>query len=385
MKEDFPILKNLVYLDNAATTQKPIQVIQAITNFYQNNNANIHRGIYDLSEQATIEYEKARATVANFINANSREIIFTSGTTAGINMLASSLQLNEGDEIVLTEMEHHSNILPWQRLAKQQKLVIKYIPIKEDFTLDLEMAKQLITNKTKIVAVTHISNVLGTINNINELTQLAHNQGAQIVIDAAQSIAHLPINVKQLNVDYLLFSGHKMYGPTGIGILYGKEQLLTQLQPSILGGGMVQEVTKDSAIFQDIPSKFEAGTPPIAQAIGLAAAIKYIQPKLEKIQQHEQELIKYATEQLQTIPNIKLYHNAGPVISFTIQNIHPHDVAEILNRNNIAIRAGHHCAQPLHQALNLQSTSRISLAIYNTKEDINALIKGLKQVQEVLA
>jgi cysteine desulfurase / selenocysteine lyase len=393
MKKDFPIFQNnskLVYLDNASTTQKPQVVINTMRHFYETQNANIHRGIYSLSEQATKLYEQARAIIANFINAKTTETIFTSGTTAGINMLARSLgsTLNAGDEIVLTEMEHHSNILPWQQLAKEKNLILKYIPIKEDFTLDIEVAKNLITNKTKIVSVIHISNVLGTINNINLLTKIAHQRGAKIIIDAAQSIAHQKIDVKEINCDFLVFSGHKMYGPTGIGILYGKEQFLKQLPPSILGGGMVEEVNKTTATYVDIPSKFEAGTPAITQAIGLGAACKYLQDiNLNSIRVHEQELTNYAKQQLLQIPRIKLLtaKQGGPVISFTIENIHPHDIAEILNRTNIALRAGHHCAKPLHANLNLQSTVRISLALYNSNEDIDGLISGLKQVQEVLA
>ena len=389
-KQDFPIFQNnpsLIYLDNAATTQKPRHVINTISHFYNTQNANIHRGIYNLSEQSTKIYEQARAKIAQFINAQSSEIIFTSGTTASINMLARSLgkTLSEGDEIVLTEMEHHSNLIPWQQLAKRKRLILKYIPITDNYQLNLEIANNLITEKTKIVSVSHTSNVLGTINNISSLTKLAHNKGAKIIIDAAQSISHIPLDIKKIDCDFLVFSGHKVYGPTGIGVLYGKHNLLQELQPSTYGGGMVQEITEENATWNDIPAKFEAGTPPIAQAQGLAAAIHYLQSiGIENIQRQEQQLANYAREKLSQ-SGIKTLGDQGTVISFNINNIHPHDVAEILNRKNIAVRAGHHCAKPLHTKLNLQSTVRISLALYNTKKDIDALIQGLNQVTEVLA
>ena len=389
-KQDFPIFQNnpsLIYLDNAATTQKPRHVINTISHFYNTQNANIHRGIYNLSEQSTKIYEQARAKIAQFINAQSSEIIFTSGTTASINMLARSLgkTLSEGDEIVLTEMEHHSNLIPWQQLAKRKRLILKYIPITDNYQLNLEIANNLITEKTKIVSVSHTSNVLGTINNISSLTKLAHNKGAKIIIDAAQSISHIPLDIKKIDCDFLVFSGHKVYGPTGIGVLYGKHNLLQELQPSTYGGGMVQEITEENATWNDIPAKFEAGTPPIAQAQGLAAAIHYLQSiGIENIQRQEQQLANYAREKLSQ-SGIKTLGDQGTVISFNINNIHPHDVAEILNRKNIAVRAGHHCAKPLHTKLNLQSTVRISLALYNTKKDIDASIQCLNQVTEVLA
>jgi cysteine desulfurase / selenocysteine lyase len=372
LKADFPILKNITYLDSAATTQKPMQVIDAISNYYKTSNANVHRGLYKLSQKATLAFEDARSTVAKFINTTPEHIVFTKGTTESLNLLASSLNLQEGDEVLLTEMEHHANLVPWQNT----KATIKFIPINENYELDLEAAKSLITNKTKIVAVTHISNVLGTINDIEELTQLAHNKGAQIVVDAAQSIAHLNIDVK--NIDFLAFSSHKVLGPTGIGVLYGKD--LNQLNPYQFGGDMIDEVTYEKSTYQKAPQKFEAGTPNIAGAIGLAAAINYL-----KTATHE-DLTEYALQQLQTIQGLKIIGpqtNRAPVFSFTLEGIHPHDVSEILDKHNICVRAGHHCAMPLMKKLNLTGTTRASFYIYNTKEDVDKLIIAINKVREI--
>ena len=372
MKTDFPILKDITYLDSAATTQKPIQVIDAISNYYKTSNANVHRGLYTLAQKATMAFEDARQVVATFINTTPEHIVFTKGTTESLNLLASSLNLQEGDEVLLTEMEHHANLVPWQ----QTKATIKFIPLNENYELDLEAAKQLITDKTKIVAVTHMSNVLGTINDIQTLTQLAHKHNAQIVVDAAQSIAHLKINVN--DIDLLVFSGHKICGPTGIGILYGKD--LNQLQPYQFGGDMINEVTYESSTFQEAPYRFEAGTPNIAGAIGLAAAIKYLETAT-----HE-DVTEYALQQLQSIKGLKIIGpqtNRAPIFSFTLDGIHSHDVAEILNKYNICVRAGHHCAMPLMKKLNIHGTTRASFYIYNTKEDVDTLVEGIKKVQEV--
>ena len=391
-KTDFPILNDrLIYLDNSSTTQKPQKVIDAITNFYTKSNANVHRGIYNLSEQATISFEKAHQTVAKFISAEKQEIIFTSGTTQSINILSNSIPLNAGDEILLTQMEHHSNLIPWQQRAKEVGAKIQFIPITNDYRLDMKAAQQLITEKTKIISVSHMSNVLGTINPIKELATLAHQHNTLLIVDAAQSAPHLPINVKELDCDFLTFSGHKMCGPTGIGVLYGKKQLLKSLQPVIFGGGMVNEVTYQDATWRDTPEKFEAGTPNIAGAIGLEAAINYLQSiGMYKIKEHSKKLSEYALQKLQTIPNLTIIgpnstEKRGAVFSFTLSNIHPHDVAEILNQNNIAVRAGHHCAMPLMNILKISGTTRASFYIYNTIEDIDTLIKAIKKVQEVFS
>ena len=391
---NFPILnqkinkKRLVYLDNAATTQKPIEVINAIKEFYEKDNANVHRGLHELSLRSSIQYENAHKSVAEFINAYEEEIIFTSGTTESINLLANSFEqiLKPNDEIVVTEMEHHSNFIPWQQLAIRKKLKIKIIPLKKDLSLDLDIAKKLITKKTKIVAITHISNSLGTINPIKEIILNAHKNNSLTIIDAAQSIAHTKINVKDLDCDFLAFSGHKIFAPTGIGVLYGKKHLLEKLQPSKFGGGMIKEVTNKNSTWNELPWKFEAGTPNISGAIGLQKAIEFVNNiGINNIEKHNQELTKYAISKLKNISGIKLYtpKNQGPIISFTLKNIHPHDVSEILNLEGIATRAGNHCTMPLMNKLKIQGTNRISFQIYNTKEDIDILIKAIHKVQEV--
>jgi len=391
---NFPILnqkinkKRLVYLDNAATTQKPIEVINAIREFYEKDNANVHRGLHELSLRSSIQYENAHKSVAEFINAYEEEIIFTSGTTESINLLANSFEqiLKPNDEIVVTEMEHHSNFIPWQQLAIRKKLKIKIIPLKKDLSLDLDIAKKLITKKTKIVAITHISNSLGTINPIKEIILNAHKNNSLTIIDAAQSIAHTKINVKDLDCDFLAFSGHKIFAPTGIGVLYGKKHLLEKLQPSKFGGGMIKEVTNKNSTWNELPWKFEAGTPNISGAIGLQKAIEFVNNiGINNIEKHNQELTKYAISKLKNIYGITLYtpKNQGPIISFTLKNIHPHDVSEILNLEGIATRAGNHCTMPLMNKLKIQGTNRISFQIYNTKEDIDILIKAINKVQEV--
>jgi len=393
-KQDFPILKRringkkLVYLDNSATTQKPKQVIKAIDNYYKKHNANIHRGIHKLSEEATIMYEDAKRKIANFISADFEELIFTSGTTESLNLLAYSLSesLSRGDEIVLTIMEHHSNLVPWQQIAKEKGAKIKFIGITKDGTLDLEAAKKLITNKTKLVSITHVSNVLGTINPIKDLAKLAHTKGAILVVDAAQSVPHMSIDVKDLDCDFLAFSSHKMLGPMGIGALYGKKELLKKMKPFMYGGDMIKEVTLNSTSWADLPWKFEAGTPNVAGAIGFAKAVEYINKiGLNKIQKQEKEVTDYAINQLRNIPELTIY---GPktragLVSFNLDGIHPHDVSTILDRYGVAVRGGHHCAMPLMRELNIQGNVRASFYFYNTKKDVDILVKALKKVKEV--
>ncbi len=393
-KSDFPIFENypnLVYLDSAATSQRPKQVIKKITDFYEKENANIHRGVYTLSEQATTKYKEARKKVAEFINADEKEVVFTRNTTESINMLSHQIKplLQEGkDEILLTEMEHHSNLVPWQQLAKNHNLKLKFIPLTDNYELDYVKAKELINEKTAILSVTHISNVLGTVNDIKQLIDLAKEHNVLTIIDAAQSVQHTKVDVKELNCDFLVFSSHKMLGPLGIGVLYGKQDHLENIEPILFGGGMINSVSYEDATFTDLPEKFEAGTQNIAGAIGLATAIDYIESiGLKKIQEHEKDLLNYALEQLSNLEKIEIYNpgkeKSSSIISFSLKDIHPHDVAEILNGNNIAIRAGHHCCMPLMKKLNLPGTCRISFSIFNTKEDIDRLIEGLKKCQEV--
>ncbi len=388
VKDDFPILKNIIYLDNSSTTQKPKQVIDAIKKYYEEDNANVHRGVYKLSLKATMAYEKAHAVVAKFIGAQFKEVIFTKGTTESLNLLAYSLgkKLQAGDEIVLTEMEHHSNLVPWQQLAREKDLVLKFIPITSDFRLDMDKAREYITLKTKIVSITHISNVLGTINPVKEIAALAHEAGAVMIVDAAQSVPHMPIDVKELNCDFLAFSGHKMCGPTGIGVLYGKKELLEKMDPFLYGGDMIKEVHFDHSIWNDLPWKFEAGTPNIAGAVGLAAAVEYLRKiGIENIWHYEQELTKHVLQQFSALPKIKLlgpatHEERGAVFSFTVENIHPHDVSEMLDKVNICVRGGHHCAMPLHEKLGVNSSVRASGYFYNTTEEIDALVEALAEI-----
>ena len=394
IKKDFPIFKNhpeLVYLDSASTSQKPKQVINSIKNFYENCNANANRGVYDLSEKATKKYNEARETIAKFINAEAKEIIFTKNTTEAINFLSYTIKeiLPKGkDEIVLTEMEHHSNLIPWQEFAKKNNFKLKFIPINKNYELDYKKAKELINDKTAILAVTHVSNVFGTINDVELLVSLAKEKKAITIIDGAQSIQHLKINIKKIKCDFLVFSGHKMFGPLGIGVLYGKKEFLEKMSPFQFGGGMINSVSYDNASWTEIPEKFEAGTQNIAGAIGLAEAIEYIKKiGIKNIEKYENKLTKYSLEKLKEIKGIEIYSfgskNSSSIISFNITGIHPHDTAEILNQKNIAIRAGHHCCMPLIKKLKIPGTCRISFSIYNTKEDIDKLILGLKKVQEI--
>ena len=394
LKKDFPIFDNnkgLVYLDNAATSQRPKQVIKAVTNFSEKENANVHRGLYALANKAMEKYEEARKIVAEFINAEKEEVVFTKNTTESLNLLSYTLPtlLKRGrKEIILTEMEHHSNLIPWQQLADRNKMVLRFIKMKKDFTLDMEDAKKKITNKTAIVSVIHVSNVLGTINPIKELIDLGNKKGAITIVDAAQSVPHIKIDIKELNCDFLAFSSHKMLGPTGIGILYGKKGMLKSLPPFNFGGGMIKKVSYTYAEWADVPSKFEAGTQNISGAIGFAEAIKYLNKiGIENIAKWETELMKYATKKIKAISGIKIY-NPGidksiGIISFTLNKIHPHDVVEILNEDKIAVRAGHSCVMPLMTKLGIPGgVSRVSFYFYNTFEDIDKLIESLNKVND---
>lgn len=395
--KDFPILKQqvhgnrLAYLDSTATSQTPTQVIDAIDDYYKRYNSNVHRGVHTLGSLATDGYENARETVRRFINAKYfEEIIFTRGTTAAINIVAHSYgdaNVNEGDEIVVTEMEHHANIVPWQQLAKRKKAELKFIPLTEDGELAIEDVKATINEKTKIVAIAHVSNVLGTINDIKAIAEIAHEHGAIISVDGAQAAPHMDIDMQDLDADFYSFSGHKMLGPTGIGVLYGKRTLLNNMEPVEFGGDMIDFVDKYKASWADLPTKFEAGTPLIAQAIGFAEAIKYLQNLgFEAIHQHEATLTQYAYDKMSEIEGIEIYgptkdRRAG-IITFNMTDVHAHDVATAVDTEGVAVRAGHHCAQPLMKWLKQSSTARASFYIYNTKEDIDQLVESLKQTKE---
>lgn len=391
---DFPILTRtvygqpLVYFDNAATTQKPRSVVEAISEQYYTTNANVHRGVHYLSQQATDRHELAREAVRTHLNANSTaEIVFTRGTTESINLLAHSLGLSflkEGDEILLSQMEHHSNIVPWQFLQEQRGVRIKAIPIHADGTLDLEAFSTLLNERTRIVSICHVSNVLGTINPIHEITRLAHAAGALVVIDAAQSVPHLSIDVQEIDCDFLVFSSHKVYGPTGIGVLYGKEHLLEKMPPYQGGGEMIARVSFTHSTYERLPYKFEAGTPDYVGAYALSKALAYIRSiGLDKIAAHENELTQYALQQLQTIDGLRLYGTApqkSAVVAFNIDHIHPMDLGTLLDRLGFAIRTGHHCAQPLMEYYKVESMARISFALYNTKTEIDTFLKALHRV-----
>lgn len=394
IKQDFPIFKNhpkLVYLDNAATTQKPKAVIDAVAKHYERNNANIHRGIYKLSERATEAYEAARAKVAKFIGAeNPEQIIFTKNATEAINLIAHSYakNLKAGDEILLTLMEHHSNIVPWQIVAKEKKLKIKFVGITPDGEIDINGLESKLNKKTKLFAVTHASNVLGTINPVKKLTEICHSRGIPVLVDGAQAVPHFSVNVSKIGCDFYAFSGHKMLAPTGIGVLYIEKKHLNILPPFLGGGDMIKSVTEKGAEFLEAPARFEAGTPPIEAAIGLGAAIDYLQTiGMSAVQKHWRELTDCAVKELQKIDGVAIY---GPkdtrkrtgVISFNVAGIHPHDLASLLDEQNIAIRAGHHCAMPLHQFLEIPASARISFYIYNTKNDIDMICETLKKIKK---
>ncbi|MFA0730847.1 MAG: hypothetical protein HZLCBSQH_002245 [Candidatus Fervidibacterota bacterium] len=401
LREQFPIFrrtvrgKRLIYLDSAATSQKPQCVIDAEREFYERYNANVHRGAYLIAEEATAAYEGAREKVAKFINAPSKDcIVFTRGTTEAINLVAYSwgwANLKEGDEILLTEMEHHSNIVPWQLIAERTGAKIKVVPITDDGLLDMEAFDRLLTERVKIVAVTHVSNVLGTINPVQEICRKAHEVGAVVLVDGAQAAPHLPVDVQAIDCDFYALSGHKMCGPTGSGALYGRKELLEAMPPFLGGGEMIRTVTFERTTFNDVPYKFEAGTPAIAQAIGLGAAVDYLTKiGVERIRAHEVELVAYALERLREIKGITIYGVAPPeqrggVIAFNIGDIHPHDLATFLDAHGICIRAGHHCAQPLMRRFNVAATARASFYLYNTPGEIDALADALHKAHQFFA
>jgi len=385
-KADFPIFddNNLIYLDSASTSQKPKIVLDTIKNVYERYNANVHRALYDLGSKSTELYEDSREIISKLINApSSKEIIFTSGTTASINLLSYSLEskLQKNDEILISHMEHHANIVPWQQLAKRIGAKLRYLPLTKSGDIDLSNSKKYFTNKTKIVSITHMSNVLGTINPIKKIAKIAKSIGAIYIIDGAQSVSHMSVDVQDLECDFLAFSGHKMLGPTGVGVLWGKAALLNDLDPFLSGGEMIDKVTLESSTWNDVPYKFEAGTPNYVQAIGMGEAVRYLlNIGMDNIHNYEKELTLYATEKLQNIANIKIYgepDKKGGVISFNIKNIHPQDLAQFLNEDNICMRVGHHCAQPLLKTLNETSTARISFYIYNDFSDIDKLVDSI--------
>lgn len=399
IRKDFPILqreihpgKQLVYLDSAATAQKPTRVIEAMDRYYRWSNANIHRGVHVLAEEATMLYEDARRNVAGFIGArDAREIIFTRNTTEAINLVAYSwgrANLQAGDVIILTEMEHHSNLVPWQMLAQERQVRLEFIPVTDDGLLDMEEYQKLLMLAPKLVAFTQMSNVLGTINPAGEIIRLAHDAGAITLVDGAQSVPHIQVNVVDLDVDFLAFSAHKMCGPMGSGVLYGKTALLEKMPPFLGGGDMIRKVMLRSYAPNSIPHKFEAGTPAVAEAVGLSAAVDYLNSiGMDAIAAHEHEIVSYALEQLNQIPGVRILgpdaDRKGGVVSFTMDIAHPHDVAQILDRHGIAVRAGHHCAMPLHDRYQIPATTRASFYIYSTREEVDHLVQGLEQVKAI--
>ncbi len=399
LKKDYPVFerivngKPLIYLDNAATTQKPKTVIECIDNYYRKHNSNIHRGVHTLSYESTVMYEDAHKKVADFIGADKwGEIIFTRNATESLNLMAYGWglhRLSEGDEVLITIMEHHSNIVPWQMLRDVRGIKINIIGVNENGDLELDQISKLITERTKLVSIIHASNVLGTINPVKEITRQAKEVGALVLIDAAQSVPHLPIDVKDIGCDFLVASGHKMLGPTGIGFLYGREQLLEEMEPFMYGGDMIEKVTMDCSTWNELPWKFEAGTPNIAGGIGLGAAVDYLYSiGLDKILEHEDQLLYYALEKMREFDWIKIYGHRSDsesvgVISFNVEGVHPHDVAGMLDEQGIAVRSGHHCAQPLMSELSMDYTARISFYLYNTKEEIDLVIDTLGKVKKL--
>lgn len=399
LRDDFPFMrgtnrgKPVVYLDSAASAQKPQQVIDAISAFYQHDYANIHRGVYELSERATRLYESTRDVIKSYINASRREeIIFVRGTTEAINLVAQSLGRSTwqaGDEVILSEMEHHSNIIPWYLLKEQMGIVLKTIPVNNDGTLDLDAYQALFTDKTKLVAVTHASNVTGVINPVKEITAIAHQHHALVLLDGAQAVPHMQVDMQDLNCDFYTFSAHKLYGPTGIGILYGKKQLLDNMPPYQGGGDMIATVAFDKVTYADVPHKFEAGTPDIAGVIGLQKTIEYVsQFSMQTIFEHEQRLLDYAEPKLRAIDGLKIIGDSRPkvgVISFVMDDIHPHDIGTVLDHEGIAIRAGHHCAMPLMTRFGLSATARASFGIYNSESDVDRLVEGIMLARRIFA
>lgn len=399
IRKDFPILDRqtangarVIYLDSTATSQKPVQVIEAMNEYYRCSNANIHRGVHTLAEEATAMYEGARERIAKFINASSpREVIYTRNTTESINLVAYSwarANLKPGDLVILTEMEHHSNLVPWHMLQAERGIELEFIPVTEEGVLDLDAYKALLNRTPKLVSFTHMSNVLGTINPAAEIIKLAHAAGAIVVVDGAQSVPHLKVDVQALDADFYAFSAHKMCGPTGIGVLYGKSALLEAMPPFLGGGDMIKEVKLRSFRPNTLPHKFEAGTPAIAEAVGFGAAVDYLSAiGMEKIAAHEHAITEYALDRLVEIPGVKLFgpsaDKKGGVAAFTLDEVHPHDVAQILDRDGIAVRAGHHCAQPLHEKFGIPATSRASFYLYTTKEEVDLLVNGIYKVKEM--
>ena len=398
IRGDFPALhqevykKPLVYFDNAATTQKPVQVIRAISSYYEKDNCNIHRGVHYLSVKATEAYEEARREIRHFINAsNTHEIIFTKGATEAINLVASSFgkkYIGEGDEVITTVMEHHSNFVPWQQMCLERGAVLKVVPVDEHGGLNLEILYGMMSEKTRLIALTHVSNVLGTVNPIREIVAKAHERGIKVLVDGAQAVAHIPVDVQELDADFYAFSGHKMYGPMGIGVLYGKEKLLEELPPYQMGGEMIRDVWTDRTTFNELPFRFEAGTPNVEGVMGLQAAVKYMLGiGIPAIAAYEDELLRYATEKLNKIGDLRIYgtvqHKAS-VVSFLVGNIHPYDAGTIIDKMGIAVRTGHHCAMPLMEHFKIAGTVRASFAFYNTREEIDRLYEAVVRAREML-
>ena len=398
VRADFPILDReinghpLVYLDSAATSQKPRVVIDAVSDFYRTTNANVHRGAYTLSNDATDRYEEARARVAAFVNADSREVAFNRGATSAINQVAFGwglYHLEPGDRVLLTLMEHHANIVPWQLVSRHTGAELVYVPHTDDYLLDLDAFSELLDERVKVVGITAMSNVLGTINPVRHMADAAHQVGAIVVVDAAQAVPHLEVDVRDMDADFLAFSGHKMLGPTGVGVLYGKHELLEAMEPAEGGGEMISDVQLDSSTWAAVPHKFEAGTPPIAEVIGLGAAVEYLEKLgMDAVRSHEVEVTRYALDRLGSIPDLQIYGPSdlevrGGAVSFTLADIHPHDLATILDQRGVAIRAGHHCARPLARSLNQPATARASFYVYNTPSDVDALVSGLESAREI--
>lgn len=397
VRRDFPLLqrsvdgKPLVYLDSAATSQKPRVVLEALQRYYEEYNANVHRGLYRIAERATLAYEEARAKVAAFVGAPPEELIFTRGTTEAINLVAYSYGdafVRPGDEILVTEMEHHSNLVPWQLLAQRRGARLRFVRVRpEDGTLDLDSLDRCLTERTRVVAVTHQSNVVGTINPVRDIAERAHAVGAVVLVDGAQSVPHMPVRVQDLGCDFLAFSGHKMCGPTGIGALWGRRELLEAMPPFHGGGEMIERVELETSTYKDPPHRFEAGTPNIADAIALGVAVDYLQAVgMDAVRAHEKALVRYALAQLAEVKGLRLYGPRDPelrggAVAFSLEGVHPHDVAQVLDGEGVCVRAGHHCAQPLHRALGVPATARASVYLYNTPEDIDALVRGLERVR----
>ncbi len=399
VRKDFPILretvrgKPLVYLDNAATSQKPRQVIDAISRYYEHDNANVHRGVHMLSERATREYEESRIRIARYINAaDPHEVIFTRGTTEGINLVAQAFarqRLNPGDEVLISHMEHHSNIVPWQMACEEREALLRVIPIDDRGALDLEAFEKLLNPRTKMLAIVHVSNSLGTINPVKEMIRKAHDSGIPVLVDGAQALPHMRVDVQDLDADFYAFSGHKMFGPTGIGVLFGKTALLDDMPPWQGGGDMIRSVSFERTTYNQLPYKFEAGTPNIADSIGLGAAIDYLDAlDMDSVARHEHGLLDYGTQLLSDIPGVRLVGTApekASVISFTLNGIHPHDAGTVLDQEGIAVRTGHHCTQPIMDRFGIPATIRASLAFYNTREELDILAHGIRRVQQMFA